>query len=103
MTAKPNMLARTLPPPITTQPLGEFGEVVVRNMEQRLKLSLTDEARTLFQLPLRKRGLGFCPRFPGRLCDQLPRLYLQQHFQGWSRLGEKRRWVAAVSNSRLFA
>ena len=61
MTAKPNMLARSLPPTITTQPLGEFGEAVVRTMEQRLKLSLTDEARTLFQLPLRKGGLGFCP------------------------------------------
>ena len=61
MTAKPNMLARSLPPSITTKPLHDFGEAVVRTMEQRLKLSLTGEARQLFQLPLRRGGLGFCP------------------------------------------
>jgi len=109
MTAKPNMLARSLPPSITTKPLHDFGEAVVRTMEQRLKLSLTGEARQLFQLPLRRGGLGFCPqrkpplRVPGRLCGQLPSLREQQHFQGQRRLGKKRRRVVAITDSRLFA
>ena len=61
MTLKPNMLARSLPPSITTRPLADFGEAVVKTMEQRLRLSLQGDARRLFQLPLRGGGLGFCP------------------------------------------
>ena len=58
--SKPTMPARSLPPTITTQPFKEFGEAVIKAMEERLNLSLTGEARQLFQLPLRKGGVGFC-------------------------------------------
>ena len=61
MTHKPNMLARSLPPSITAQPLADFGEAVIKTMEERLKLTFTAEARALFQETLRGGGLGFYP------------------------------------------
>ena len=60
MTAKPNSLARSLPPTITIPPLKDFGEAVLTTMQRRLNLSLQGDARLLFQQPLREGGLGFC-------------------------------------------
>jgi hypothetical protein len=61
MTAKPNALIRSLPPNIINAPLADFGETVLKTMEERLKLRLEGEARQLFRLPIYKGGVGFEP------------------------------------------
>lgn len=61
MVAKPNVLARSLPPSITNTVLNDLDQAVVRTMQERLQLTFTDEARTFFQLPMRFGGVGFCP------------------------------------------
>ena len=61
MTAKPSALTRSLPPNIINKPLADFGEAVLKTMEERLKLRLEGEARQLFRLPLDEGGVGFCP------------------------------------------
>lgn len=60
MTAKPNSLARSLPPTLTKGPLKDFGEKVLNVMQTRLNLSLQGDAKKLFQLPLKHGGMGFC-------------------------------------------
>ena len=61
MTAKPNALARSLPPTLTKGPLTDFGDDVLKVMQRRLNLTLQGDAKELFQLPLLDGGLGFCP------------------------------------------
>ena len=57
MTAKPNALARSLPPTLTIPPLKDFGNAVLNVMQQRLNLTL---AKLLFRQPLKEGGVGFC-------------------------------------------
>jgi hypothetical protein len=61
MVAKPNMLARSLPPSITTRSLAQFDDAVIRVIEERLQLTFTDLPKELLKLPLRHGGVGFCP------------------------------------------
>jgi hypothetical protein len=61
MTAKPNALARSLPPTLTKGPLKDFGDNVLSVMQRRLNLTLQGDAKELFQLPLLDGGVGFCP------------------------------------------
>ena len=60
MTAKPNALARSLPPTLTIPPLKDFGNAVLNVMQQRLNLTLQGDAKLLFQQPLKEGGVGFC-------------------------------------------
>ena len=97
MTAKPSALTRSLPPNIINKPLADFGEAVLKTMEERLKLRLEGEARQLFQLPLDEGGVGFCPpeetapyAFPGGRRGKLPGLWHHQHQGGRKRLGKQR-------------
>lgn len=60
MTAKPNALARSLPPTLTIPPLKDFGNTVLNVMQRRLNLKLEGDAKILFQQPLKEGGVGFC-------------------------------------------
>jgi hypothetical protein len=60
MVAKPNSLARSLPPEFTP-PLAEHDEAVIRALEQRLQLSFSEFSRGALQLPISMGGVGFCP------------------------------------------
>ena len=60
MVAKPNSLARSLPPTFTHLPLKQHDEEVVRTIEQRLQLSFTGFSREIMQTSIRRGGLGFC-------------------------------------------
>jgi len=57
ITAKPNFLARTLPPHITEDLLKDFDEAVINTVEQRNSLRFVGFHRTLLQLPMRHGGV----------------------------------------------
>lgn len=61
LTAKPNFLARTLPPHLTHEALRHLDKAVIRAIEDRTQLRFLDFALTLLQLPTRHGGVGFCP------------------------------------------
>jgi hypothetical protein len=61
LTAKPNFLARTLPPHLTHDALQHLDKVVIGAVEDRTQLRFDGFARTLLQLPIRHGGVGFCP------------------------------------------
>jgi Reverse transcriptase (RNA-dependent DNA polymerase) len=61
MVAKPNSLARALPPHLTQGPLSEYGDQIIRAIEARFDLSFVGFSREVVQLSTRYGGLGFCP------------------------------------------
>ena len=59
--AKPNFLARTLPPHFTQACLEEFDQAVVETVEHRTQLHFDEFSRAMLQLPIRLGGVGLCP------------------------------------------
>ena len=93
ITAKPNSLARTLPPQITQDLLDDLDRTVIRAVEDRTRLRFEDFARTLLELPIRHGGVGFCPS-----AETAPHAYVAgmaasfSGFFGYSNLWKSSTW-----------
>ena len=61
LTAKPNFMARTLPPGLTLNALKRLDKAVIETIQNRTQLRFEDFALKLLQLPTRHGGAGFCP------------------------------------------
>jgi len=59
MVAKPNSLARSLPPTLTQQALKLHDEEVVRTVERRLHLNFSGFSREVLQTSMKGGGVGF--------------------------------------------